>query len=59
LQRIFHEALIKAADSDQTCLATLEALIKGYIKVDTNFTIGKDLLLYKKRWYIPKEEGLR
>jgi len=50
---------MKAADSDQTYLATLKALLKGDSKVDRNFIIEKDLLLYKNRWYIPKDEGLR
>jgi len=50
---------MKAADSDKTYLATLKALLKGDSKVDTNFTIEKDLLLYKNRWYIPKDESLR
>jgi len=59
LQTTFHEALLQAADDDQTYIATLKALLKGESKVDTNFTIEKDLLLYKNRWYIPKDEGLR
>jgi len=59
LQTTFHEALMKAADSDETYLATLKALLKGDGKVDTNFSIEKDLLMYKNRWYIPKDEGLR
>ena len=59
MQTIFHEALIKAADSDQTYLATLKALLKGDSKVNTNFRIEKNLLLYKNRLYIPKDEGLR
>jgi len=50
---------MKAADSDQTYLATLKALLNGDSKVDTNFSIEKDLLLYTNRWYIPKDEGLR
>jgi len=50
---------MKAADSDQTYLATLKALLKGDSKVNTNCSIEKDLVLYKKRWYIPKDEGLR
>jgi len=50
---------MKAADSDQTYLAMLKALLKGDSKVDTNFSIEKDLLLYKNRGYIPKDEGLR
>jgi len=50
---------MKAADSDQTYLATLKAILKGDSKVHTNFSIEKDLLLYKNRWYIPKDEGLR
>jgi len=50
---------MKAADSDQTYLAMLKALLKGDSKVDTNFSIEKDLLLYTNRWYIPKDEGLR
>jgi len=59
LQTTFHEALLKAADNDQTYLAMLKALHKSDSKVDTNFSIEKDLLLYKNRWYIPKDEGLR
>jgi len=50
---------MKAANSDETYLATLKALLKGASKVDTNFSIEKDLLLYKNRGYIPKDEGLR
>jgi len=50
LQTTFLEALIKAAASDETYLATLKALLKGDSKVDTNFSIKKDLLLYKTRW---------
>jgi len=37
----------------------LKALLKGNSKVDPNFSIEKDMLLYKNRWYIPKDEGLR
>jgi len=59
LQTKFHKALMKAAHSDQTYVATLKALLKGGSKVDTNFRIEKELLLYKNRWYIPKDEGLR
>ena len=59
LQTTFHEALMKAADSDHTYIATLKAPIKGDSKVDTNFSIEKDLLLYKNRCSIPKDEGLR
>jgi len=59
LQTTFHEALMKAADSDETYLATLKALLKGDSKVDINFSIEKDLLLYKNRWYIPKDESLQ
>jgi len=50
---------MKAADSDETYLATLKALLKGNSNVNTNFSIKKDLLLYKNRWYIAKDEGLR
>jgi len=50
---------MKAADSDETYLATLKALLKGDSKVDTNFSIEKDLLLYKNRWYIPMDESLK
>ena len=59
LQTTFHETHMKAADSDQTNLATLKALLKGDSKVNTNFSIEKNLLLYKNRWYIPKDKGLR
>jgi len=59
LQTTFHEALMKAADCDQTYLATLKALLIGDRKVDTNFSIEKDFLLYQNRLYIPKDDGLR
>jgi len=59
LQAIFHKALMKAADSNQTFLATLKALLQGDSQVDTKFSIEKDLLLYKNRWYISKDEGVR
>jgi len=59
LQTTFHEGLMKVSDGDQTYLATLNALLKGDSKVDTNLSIEKDLLLYKNRWYISKDEGLR
>jgi len=50
---------MKAADSNETYLATFQALLQGDHKVDTNFSIKKDLILYKNRWYIPKDESLR
>jgi len=59
LQITFHAALMKAPDSDETYFARLKALLKGDSKVDTNFSIEKDLLLYKTMLYIPKDEGLR
>jgi len=59
LQTTFHAALMKAADSDQTYLPTLKALLQGDSKVDTSFSIQKDVLLYKNRWYILKDQGLR
>jgi len=55
----FHETLKKAADSDQTYLVMLKALLKDDSKVDPNFSIQKDWLIYKNRLYIPKDEGLR
>jgi len=59
LQTTFHKALMKAGDSDQTNLATLKALVRGESMVNTNFRIEKNLLLYKNRWYIRKDESLR
>jgi len=50
---------MKEAYSDQTYLTTLKALLHGDSKVDTNFSMRKDLLLDKNRWYFPKNEGLR
>jgi len=41
---------MKAADSDETYLATLKALLKGDSNVNRNFSFEKDLLLYKNRW---------
>jgi len=59
LQKRFHKALIKAANSDQPYLPMPKTLLKGDSKVDTKFRIKKDLLLYKNRWYIPKDKSLR
>ena len=59
MQSTFLEALKKAVDNDQTYLTTLKAVVKKETNVDTNFSIGKELLLYKNRWYIPKDEALR
>jgi len=50
---------MKGADSDQTYLATLKALLKGDSKVNTNGSIEKNLLLYKNRWYMPKDQSVR
>ena len=59
LQTTFPETLVKAANNDQTYLAMLKALVKGDCKVNTSLSIKKDWLLYKKRWYIPMDKGLR
>jgi len=48
---------MKAADSDQTYLATVKALLKGDCKVDKDSSMEKDLLLYENRWYIGKDES--
>jgi len=49
---------MKAADSDQTYLSMLQWLLKWDCQVATNLSIEKDLLVYKNRWDIPKDDGL-
>jgi len=33
--------------------------VKGEKDADSNFDIENELLLYKNKWYIPKDENLR
>jgi len=59
LQSTFRAALLKAADQDQSYLETFQSVLKGEKNVDTSLGIIKDLLCYKHRWYIPKDEALK
>jgi len=59
LQCAFRTALLKAADQDQSYLDTFKSVLKGAKNVDTRLGIIKDLLCYKNRWYIPKNEALK
>ena len=59
LQSTFGTALLKAADQDQRYLDTLKSVLKGEKNVDTSLSITKDLLCYKNRWYIAKDEALK
>ena len=52
-------ALLKAADQDQSYLNTFKSVLKDDKNVDTNLSIEKELLCYKNRWYIPKDETLK
>ena len=49
LQTTFLAAFMKAADNNQTYLATLKAVLKDDSKVDTNFSIEMILLLGKNK----------
>ena len=57
LQSLFLQALKAAAENDQTYLSILNSVVKGEKNIDSNYTIEKELLLYKKRWYIPNRRG--
>jgi len=59
LQSAFRTALLKAADQDQSYLDTFKSVLKGEKNVDTSLSIIKELLCYKNRWYIPKDEALK
>src|SRR5437868_6574024 len=59
LQSLFLTALKAAIRKDQQYLKVMGALSTKEGASDPNFTIEKDLLLYKNRWYIPEYEGLR
>jgi len=52
-------ALLKAAAEDQCYLDPFKSVLKGEKKVVTSLCIIKDLLFYKNRWYIPKDEALK
>ena len=59
LQSSFLQGLKAAAENDQTYLSILKSVVKGEEKIDSNYGIEKELLLYKNQWYIPKHETLR
>ena len=59
LQSPFLQALKAAAVNDQTYLSIFKCVVKGEKNINCNYGIEKDLLLYKNRWYIPKDEVLR
>jgi len=59
LQYAFRTALLKVADQDQSYLDMFKGVLKGEKNVDTSLSIIKDLLCYKNRWYIPKDEPLK
>ena len=59
LQSPLLQALNRAAENDQTYLSIFQSLVKGEKNIDSNYGIEKELLLYKNRWYIPKDLALR
>src|SRR5437879_13185123 len=59
LQSALLTVLKAAIRKDQQYLKIMAALGIKEGATDPNFTIEKDLLLYKNRWYIPEDEGLR
>jgi len=59
LQSAFRTALLKAVDQAQSYLDTFKSVLKGEKNVNTSLSIIKDLLSYKNRWYIPKDEALK
>ena len=59
LQSPFLQAIKAAAESDQTYLSMFKSMVKGEKNIDSNYGIERELLLYKNRWYIPKDEALR
>jgi len=59
LQSGFRAALLKAVNQEQSYLDRFKSVPKGEKNVDTNLSIIKDLLSYKDRWYIPKDETLK
>ena len=59
LQSPFLQALKAAAENDQTYLSIFKSVVKGEKNIDSNYGIEKELLLFKNRWYIPRDETLR
>jgi len=59
VQSAFRAVLLKAANQDQYYLETFKSVLKCEKNVDTSLSIIKDLLCYKHRWYIPKDETLK
>ena len=58
-QSPFLQALKAAAEQDQAYLSVFKSVVKEEKNIDSNYGIEKELLLYKNRWYIPKDEALR
>ena len=53
------QVLKTTAENDQTHLSIFKCVVKGEKNIDSNYGIEKELLLYKNRSYIPKDETLK
>jgi len=52
-------SLKTALENDQVYLAVFNAVVKGEIDVDSNCGIENELLLYKNRWSMAKDQNVR
>ena len=59
LQSTFFASNKAAAENNQAYLAVFKAIVKGENDVDSNLGIANELLLYKNKWYISKNEDHR
>jgi len=55
----FQEEVLETALRDADWLATRQAVMQRNSKVDKNFTVQNDLLLWKNRWFIPNDKALQ
>jgi len=59
LQSAFRTALLTAGDQDQSHLEMFKSVLKSEKNIDSGISIIKELLCYKNKWYIPKDEALK
>jgi len=58
LKDTFKQELQNAGEASPSWVATRDAVVEGKKEVDKNFSVEDGLLLWKSRWFIPKDKGL-
>jgi len=59
MRDMFREEVLETALRDADWLATRQPVLQRNSKVDKNFTVQNDLLLWKNRWFIPNDKVLQ